>query len=82
MIESLEALKKQDEDFNTWLAVAEALNSGRDGESEERRERERQSQIHRGKRVVDPNQQDDESAIRESHNTTVQSHTYKLYIIS
>jgi hypothetical protein len=81
MTESLEALKKQNEDLNTWLAVAEAHNSRRDREHEEPRERERQSQIHRGKRVVDPNQQDDESAIRESHNTAVQSHTYKLYII-
>jgi hypothetical protein len=55
MTESLEVLKKQNEDLNTRLTVAEARNSRRDREREEWFERERQSHIRKGKRVVDPN---------------------------
>jgi hypothetical protein len=55
MTESLEVLKKKNEDLNTRLTVAEARNSRRDREREEWFERERQSHIRKGKRVVDPN---------------------------
>jgi hypothetical protein len=55
MTESLEVLKKKNEDLNTRLTVAEARNSRRDREREEWFERERQSHIRKGKWVVDPN---------------------------
>jgi hypothetical protein len=41
MTESIEALKKQNEDLNTRPTVAEGRSSRRDSEQEERRERER-----------------------------------------
>jgi hypothetical protein len=47
MIESLEALKKQNKYLNTRLTMAEAHNNRRDREREERRERERQKHSQR-----------------------------------
>jgi hypothetical protein len=67
MTESIEALKKQNEDLNTCLMVAEGRSSRRDREREERHERDRRARIRRVKRPVDPNQQVDESSVQGAH---------------
>ena len=50
----MEALKKQNEDLNTRLTIAEGRNNRRDREREERCERDKHAQIRKGKRHVDP----------------------------
>jgi hypothetical protein len=61
---SLEVLKKQNEDLNTWLTVAEARSSQKEREHEERHEKERQDKVCRGKRPVNPEQLDNESTVQ------------------
>jgi hypothetical protein len=51
MTESMEALKKQNEDLNMCLTIAEGQNSRRD------HEKDRCARIRMGRRLVDPNQQ-------------------------
>jgi hypothetical protein len=69
MVESMEVLRKQNEDLNTRLTMAEAWSSWKERECEERLKKERRDRIHRGKRTVDSDQQDNESIVQGSHHT-------------
>jgi hypothetical protein len=64
MAESMEVLRKQNEELNTRLTAAEAWSSQKERERAERREKERQDRIHRGKRPVNPHQEDNESTVQ------------------
>jgi hypothetical protein len=63
MAESMEVLRKQNEELNTRLTVAEARSSQKERERVERHEKERQDRIHRGKRPVNPHEEDNESTV-------------------
>jgi hypothetical protein len=54
MVESMEVLRKQNEELNARLTAAEAQSS----------EKERRDRVHREKRLVNPNQQDHESTVQ------------------
>jgi hypothetical protein len=54
MVESMEVLRKQNEELNARLTAAEARSS----------EKERRDRVHREKRLVNPNQQDHESTVQ------------------
>jgi septal ring factor EnvC (AmiA/AmiB activator) len=56
MAESIEVLRKQNEDLNTQLTAAEARSSWKEREREERRENERRDRVCRGKQPVNPDQ--------------------------
>ena len=70
MAESMDFIRKQNEDYNTWLTVVKARSSQREIECEKRHEKERRDNIHRGKWTVAPGQQDNKSTVQESHRTT------------
>jgi hypothetical protein len=64
MVESMEVLRKQNEELNARLTAAEARSSEKERERVERREKERRDRVHREKRLVNPNQQDHESTVQ------------------
>jgi hypothetical protein len=64
MVESMEILRKQNEELNTRLTAAEARSSQKERECVEKREKERRDRVHRGKRPVNPCQEDNESTIQ------------------
>jgi hypothetical protein len=64
MAESMEVLRKQNDDLNTRLTVAEARSSQKEKECKERREKERRDRVRRGKWPVNPEQQDNESMMQ------------------
>jgi hypothetical protein len=64
VVESMEVLRNQNEDFNTRLTVVEAQSSRREREREERLEN-----VRRGKRTIALDQQDNESTIQGSFHT-------------
>jgi hypothetical protein len=70
MVESMEFLKKQNEDLmkqnenlDNRLIAAEARSSQKEKERAERHEKERRDRVHRGKRLVNPHQEDNESTV-------------------
>jgi hypothetical protein len=69
MAESMEVLRKKNEDLNTRLTAAEAWSSQKEKECVERHKKERRDRIHQGKRVVNPRQQDNESTVQGSCRT-------------
>ena len=77
MAESMEVLRKQSEDLNTRLTVAEARSSRREREREERREKERRYKVCRWKRSVAPDQQENESTIQGSCRTVQNEEHWK-----
>ena len=56
MAESIEVLRKQNEDLNTRLIAAEARSSQKEREYNERREKERQDRVRQKKRPVNLDQ--------------------------
>jgi hypothetical protein len=64
MAESMEVLKKQNEELNVRLTAAEARSSEKERERVERREKEKRDKAHRGKRPVNPRQEDNESTVQ------------------
>jgi hypothetical protein len=64
MAESMEVLRKQNEELNARLTAAEARSSEKERERAERREKERRDRAHRGKRPVNPRQEDNESTVQ------------------
>jgi hypothetical protein len=56
MVESMEVLRKQNEELNTQFTAAEARSSRKESELEERHEKERRDRIRQGKRIVNPDQ--------------------------
>jgi hypothetical protein len=60
MMESMEVLRKQNEELNTRLIVAEARSGQKERECAERREKERRDRIHLGKWPVNPYEEDNE----------------------
>ena len=69
MAESVEVLRKQNEDLNTWLTMAKTRSNQREREHEERRKKEWRDNVHRGRRTVAPDQQDNESTVQGSCHT-------------
>jgi hypothetical protein len=69
MAESMEVLRKHNEDLNTWLTTAKAQSSQNEKEHAERHEKERRDRICQGKWVVNPDQQDNESTVQGSRRT-------------
>jgi hypothetical protein len=63
MAESMEVLRKQNEELNTRLTAAEARSSQKERERAERCEKERRDRVHRGKRPANP-QEDNESTVQ------------------
>jgi hypothetical protein len=63
MAESMEVLRKQNEELNTRLTAAEARSSQKERERAERCEKERRDRVHRGKRPTNP-QEDNESTVQ------------------
>jgi hypothetical protein len=66
MAESMEIMRKQNEDLNTRLTVAEVRSSRRERERKERCEKERRDRVRRGKRAANPDQWDNESKAQGS----------------
>jgi hypothetical protein len=64
MVESMEVLRKQNEELNARLTAAEARSSEKERERVERREKERRDRVHRGKRPINPHQEDNESTVQ------------------
>jgi hypothetical protein len=64
MTESMEVLRKQNEELNTRLTTIEARSSEKERECAERREKERRDRVHRGKRPVNPHQEDNEITVQ------------------
>jgi transcription termination factor Rho len=64
MAESMEVLKKQNEELNVRLTAAEAQSSEKERERAERREKDRRDRLHCGKRHVNPHQEDNESTVQ------------------
>jgi hypothetical protein len=64
MAESMEVLRKQNEELNAWLTVAEARSSQKERERVERHEKEWRDRVHRGKRFVNSHQEDNEITIQ------------------
>jgi hypothetical protein len=60
----MEVLRKQNEELNARLTAAEARSSEKERERAERREKERQDRVRRGKRPVNPHQEDNESTVQ------------------
>jgi hypothetical protein len=60
----MEVLRKQNEELNARITAAEARSSEKERERAERREKERRDRIHRGKRPVNPRQEDNESTVQ------------------
>jgi hypothetical protein len=54
MVESMEVLRKQNEELNTRLTVAKARSSQKEMELVERCEKERRDRVRRGKQPVNP----------------------------
>jgi hypothetical protein len=54
MVESMEVLRKQNEELNARITAAEARSSEKERERTERREKERRDRAHREKRPVNP----------------------------
>jgi hypothetical protein len=63
MVESMEVLRKQNEELNTRLTATEARSSQKERERAERCENERRDRVHRGKRPANP-QEDNESTVQ------------------
>ena len=61
MVESMEVLRRQNEELSARFTAAEAQ---REKESAERREKERRDEVHRGKRTVNPHLEDNESTVQ------------------
>jgi hypothetical protein len=59
----MEFLRKQNEELNARLMAAEARSSEKERERTERREKDKRDRIHRGKRHVNP-QEDNESTVQ------------------
>jgi hypothetical protein len=75
MAESMEVLRKQNEELNARLTAAEARSSEKERERAERREKERRDRVHRGNRPVNPHQEDNESTVqRENEENRDKSH--------
>jgi hypothetical protein len=64
MVESMEVLRKQNEELNAQFTAAEARSSEKEREHVERREKERQDRVRRGKRPINPYQEDNESIVQ------------------
>jgi hypothetical protein len=64
MAESMEVLRKQNEELNARITAAEARSSEKEREHAERREKERRDRTHREKRPVNPRQEDNESTVQ------------------
>jgi hypothetical protein len=62
MAESMEFLRKQNEELNARLTAGEARSSEKERERDERREKDKRDRIHRGKRHANP-QEDNESIV-------------------
>ena len=62
MAESMEVLRKQNEELNAQFTAAETQ---REKESAERREKERRDRVHRGKQITNPHLEDNESTVQE-----------------
>jgi hypothetical protein len=75
MAESMEALEKQNEEFNTRLTAAEAQSSQKEREREERHEKEMRDRVHQGKWPVDLEQQDNESRITKVRSKGIAAHS-------
>jgi ribonuclease HI len=60
----MEVPRKQNEELNARITAAEARSSEKERERAERREKERRDRIHRGKRPVNPRQEDNESTVQ------------------
>jgi hypothetical protein len=60
----MEVLRKQNEELNARLTVAEARSSQKERERDKCREKERQDRVRRGKRPVNPHQEDNESTVQ------------------
>jgi hypothetical protein len=67
----MEVLRKQNEELNARITAAEARSSEKERERAERREKERRDRIHRGKRPVNPRQEDNESTVQGKMRKTV-----------
>jgi hypothetical protein len=63
MTESMEVLRKQNEELNARLTAAEARSSEKERERAERREKDKRDRIRRGKRPLNP-QGDNESTVQ------------------
>jgi hypothetical protein len=63
MAESMEVLRKQNEELNARLTAAEARSSEKERERAERREKDKRDRIRRGKRPLNP-QGDNESTVQ------------------
>jgi hypothetical protein len=64
MAESMEVLRKQNEELNARITAAEARSSEKERERAERREKERRDRTHLEKRPVNPCQEDNESTVQ------------------
>jgi hypothetical protein len=60
----MEVLRKQNEELNVRLTTAEAQSSEKERERVKRREKEKREKAHRGKRPVNPCQEDNESTVQ------------------
>jgi wyosine [tRNA(Phe)-imidazoG37] synthetase (radical SAM superfamily) len=69
MAESMEVLRKQNEELNTRLTIAEAWSRQKEREHAERREKERLDRIHRRKRPINPHEEDNESMVQGDRHT-------------
>ena len=67
MAESMEFLRKQNEDLNTRLTAVEARSSQKEREHEERCETKRRDRVFQGKRLVNLEQPDNESIVQGDH---------------
>jgi hypothetical protein len=63
MAESMEVLRKQNEELNARITAAEARSSEKERERAERREKDKRDRTHRGKRAVNP-QGDNKSTVQ------------------
>jgi hypothetical protein len=63
MAESMEVLRKQNEELNAQLTTAEARSSEKERERAERRKKDKRDRIRRGKRPLNP-QGDNESTVQ------------------
>jgi hypothetical protein len=67
MVESMKVFKKQNKELNARLTAVEAQSSQKEREHAERREKERQDKVHREKRPINPDREDDESTVQGDH---------------
>jgi septal ring factor EnvC (AmiA/AmiB activator) len=63
MAESMEVLRKQNEELNARLTAVEARSSEKERERAKRRKKDRRDKLHHGKRHVNPYQEDNESTV-------------------